>query len=978
MKKGFTLIELLAVIVILAIIALIAIPQITNVVENVKKEAGARSVEGHVGGINNQFARKMLMGRDYTDGTYDLASLDVNTKGNVSCTSYTLKDNMVIEAFNCSINGYLYNYDMTNGAYLIDARSGNLDGIVYNRVNKIRNTSNTDISNRKGKIYYVANDGNDANDGLSEASPRKTALSIKNLSNGDTILFKDGDIFRDEQLVIKADDVLIGSYGDIKKGKPTLTRSLYDGAKQGKWIEVKKNIWKYQVDNQDPFNRDVGEIWLFCGKKNKSCKYSMTTLDKTFTFTKKIVTKKDYDETNLDSKIDTLLKNDLEFYHAGHANASAYSADKKPLYLYSTSNPAERFDEIEFANTGGILFTQEVTTGSVDNIKLQFVGNHGINTYTISNLKITNCEFGFIGGSVQSYNNNGDAVRYGNAIEVYGSVMDEGATKVSDGFVVKNNYIYQCYDAGMTFQLSTSNIARMEKARFIDNVVEYCAYDIEFWEYSSSTDPSIAEQSSIDDFLIANNILRYSGHGPSITREDRDAGASIKTWFNEKGTYNYAKNITIRDNIFSDAYAHFITYRTNKDTYPTIINNTFYGREDQNFSVIDDQRNAPSLIFDNYLLNKYLPGNNFVTIDKKAKQYKNASGKSGDVNWSYDASSYKLSITGSGDMKDYSESDLPPWSKYKDRIYSIEIGKDVTKLGKYAFYDLQRVDSIRIDSKNLKDLAGGYVGSVYHSKYYTFFQVGNKTTGTKLVFGPEVTRIPSALLTSGNSNSDTDNPNITEIVFEGNKVETVASMSLRTTKIRSLKIPNGVTSLGSNVDEGNKKLALIILPDSLETIGSTILSQAIEKIVFGPSIDLISGFMAYNTQAPVITVVAPHIVDPSKYQSVFKNIKSSARVDVYGDSSTEEWVNNIKTVNSKNINYHSLSEYKSTITSNTGINAIVDYNGEYTFTSSGNVTIKMYYDASDGRRCYVDADYTKNGNTYTIKHIKSDVYIEIK
>ena len=81
----------------------------------------------------------------------------------------------------------------------------------------------------------------------------------------------------------------------------------------------------------------------------------------------------------------------------------------------------------------------------------------------------------------------------------------------------------------------------MEKAKFIDNVVEYCAYDIEFWEYSSSTDPTIIENSTINDFLIANNILRYSGYGPSETREDRNAGSSIKTWFNENGTYNYAK-----------------------------------------------------------------------------------------------------------------------------------------------------------------------------------------------------------------------------------------------------------------------------------------------------------------------------------------------------------------------------------------------------------------------------------------------------
>lgn len=47
-KNGFTLIELLAVIVILAIIAVIATPIITGIIEDAKKSAFERSVEGIV------------------------------------------------------------------------------------------------------------------------------------------------------------------------------------------------------------------------------------------------------------------------------------------------------------------------------------------------------------------------------------------------------------------------------------------------------------------------------------------------------------------------------------------------------------------------------------------------------------------------------------------------------------------------------------------------------------------------------------------------------------------------------------------------------------------------------------------------------------------------------------------------------------------------------------------------------------------
>ena len=42
----------------------------------------------------------------------------------------------------------------------------------------------------------------------------------------------------------------------------------------------------------------------------------------------------------------------------------------------------------------------------------------------MSNLVVTNCEIGFIGGSVQHYNNT-SATRFGNAIEIYGSVIEK-------------------------------------------------------------------------------------------------------------------------------------------------------------------------------------------------------------------------------------------------------------------------------------------------------------------------------------------------------------------------------------------------------------------------------------------------------------------------------------------------------------------------------------------------------------------------
>ena len=80
-RHGFTLIELLAVIVILAIIAVIATPIITGIIEDAKKSAFERSVEGIVKGTETDVALKLDdNGYTYTVEDGKINNLDENIK----------------------------------------------------------------------------------------------------------------------------------------------------------------------------------------------------------------------------------------------------------------------------------------------------------------------------------------------------------------------------------------------------------------------------------------------------------------------------------------------------------------------------------------------------------------------------------------------------------------------------------------------------------------------------------------------------------------------------------------------------------------------------------------------------------------------------------------------------------------------------------------------------------------------------------
>lgn len=67
-----------------------------------------------------------------------------------------------------------------------------------------------------------------------------------------------------------------------------------------------------------------------------------------------------------------------------------------------------------------------------------------------------------------------------------------------------------------------------------------------------------------------------------------------------------------------------------------------------------------------------------------------------NVNWSLNTSTRELTISGTGNMTDYSSSSDVPWFSYRSSIKTVTIGSGVTSIGSYAFCECGRLTSVTI------------------------------------------------------------------------------------------------------------------------------------------------------------------------------------------------------------------------------------------------------------------------------------------
>ena len=337
-----------------------------------------------------------------------------------------------------------------------------------------------------GTAYYISNDGNDDNDGLTPETAWRTLKKVAEangfwgddplLKAGDAVFFRRGDMFRMKEigrdpyhgdeavLTILVDGVSYSAYGEGEK--PILTESTENGSGAEKWNLVYedgtgKKIWQYYRDM-----RDVSMIVLNDGEAITTRVYEY--YDENGYISCEATGWWMHEEEGVTLKdsllpLEESLTEDLTIISRPTRSSPEENymiCGIGPLYMRcDRGNPGELYDSVEFSEyqlkSLVWLFSSDIV---FDNISFRCNGNsyikncigngpikNGINWKEIQNTVIQNCEFAYGGGSVTFYE-----TRESEATIVV--QQGDGIYNIVRNALLQNNYFHDSILPAVTYE----------------------------------------------------------------------------------------------------------------------------------------------------------------------------------------------------------------------------------------------------------------------------------------------------------------------------------------------------------------------------------------------------------------------------------------------------------------------------------------------------------------------------------------------
>lgn len=421
------------------------------------------------------------------------------------------------------LNDYMMNYRVPSDIdYSVD------DGIlaaeynkkITNRIQEILSSESEitpeSIEAEGGRAYYVSSidpNASDSNDGRSPETPWKSTAKVMEeldvfgkVQYGDCIFFERGSEFYPELYQNNSKAVLKGEYGVAfaaygEGAKPLFTGALDFREKNngtGNWTATEyPDIYVLdEIDSNPDFcgeKADIGNIVFNFGEmtgvrvvprdSSDPMGENKTTYDIGLCCNG---SEYYYVGSRTCDNISTVLQNDLEFFH---------DFKEGKLYLYCKGgNPSDRFEDIKVSAKNYTVTIEE--DARVDNIATCYSSWSLLDSGDADNVTITNCEIGFVCGGMGS--------------------VDSAAGSMGgvDGYTIKNCYIHDVGDGGITNQSTNwDGLEIIRNSLYENNVLVCCGDGIETWNSLGPIDENGYAQNYLENIRIKGNIVAYSGYG---------------------------------------------------------------------------------------------------------------------------------------------------------------------------------------------------------------------------------------------------------------------------------------------------------------------------------------------------------------------------------------------------------------------------------------------------------------------------------
>lgn len=318
-----------------------------------------------------------------------------------------------------------------------------------------------------GSAYYVSNNGDDNNDGLSPETAWASLNKVEKakLKYGDAVFFERGGTWYGSLKMQYG--VTYSAYGE--GSKPIITGFLQDAAQPEKWTLYAETadggkIWKYAEEVQD-----AGVILLNGGEVVARKAYPLWN-GKEYTNSDKepYVVEKELADLSFFSALDLRGK-----YAKIGARLDESGITGTLYFRCDAGNPGEVYEQIELSvvNTG--TTTADKGWNAIDNLHFRGFSVSGMDCTNHSNIAYQNCEADWCGGGIGYYQQS-----WYNPEDVMITISGGGLLLFGHDVTGRNNYIHDCENKGIAVVINgmDGNPAWLNRTNILaeGNVVERC------------------------------------------------------------------------------------------------------------------------------------------------------------------------------------------------------------------------------------------------------------------------------------------------------------------------------------------------------------------------------------------------------------------------------------------------------------------------------------------------------------------------